>query len=108
MRMKYFTYILYSIRLRRFYIGCSRDTEVRLKKHLSKHNGFTGKAKDWREYLKEEYDTKSPALRRERQLKSWKNKERIWQFIERSHTELFLEAKAFDPGDEDCTLSSVG
>ena len=104
--MKYFTYILYSIWLRRFYIGCSSDTEVRLKKHLSKHNGFTGKAKDWREYLKEEYDTKSVALRRERKLKSWKYKDRIWQFIERSHIELFFDDKGFDPIDQRSTLSS--
>jgi len=101
--MKCFVYILYSVSLRRFYIGCSSDAEVRLRKHLSRHKGFTGKAKDWEEQLREEYETKSIALKRERQLKAWKNKERIWKFIERCHIELFWLRN-----DNDETLSSVG
>ena len=89
--------------LKKFYIGSSGDTEIRLKKHLSNHKGFTGKAKDWTEYLKEEYDLKSVALKRERQLKGWKSKDRTWRFIERCHIELF-----WSRNDKDDTISSVG
>lgn len=41
-------YILYSASLNKFYIGFTESSvEERLRKHLSNHSGFTGKAKDW-------------------------------------------------------------
>jgi putative endonuclease len=42
------TYILYSPSLDKYYVGYTSDNmETRLKKHLSDHDGFTAKAKDW-------------------------------------------------------------
>jgi putative endonuclease len=87
--MFYYSYILYSKSLNRFYFGSCKAVDVRLLKHLSNHKGFTGKAKDWRLCLAEEFETKSEAARRERQLKRWKSRERTWQFIERCHKELY-------------------
>ena len=99
--MSYFTYILYSKSLNRFYIGSCKGVDLRLKKHLSNHRGFTGKAKDWRTYLAEEYETKSIAARRERQLKNWKSSERIWQFIERCHKECYeMYGAPIEPTEE--------
>src|SRR5690606_8826357 len=41
-------YILYSARLDRYYIGHTEDDlDHRLRRHLSGHNDFTGKSKDW-------------------------------------------------------------
>ncbi|MFI5154722.1 MAG: GIY-YIG nuclease family protein, partial [Chitinophagales bacterium] len=43
----YFVYILFSKALDSFYIGSTYNLEVRLRKHLCHHRGFTGKSKDW-------------------------------------------------------------
>jgi putative endonuclease len=60
-----FTYILYSKTLdNKYYIGSTEGTlEARLKKHLSNHNGFTGKSKDWILVYHEEYEDKQDALK---------------------------------------------
>ena len=79
--MKYFVYILYSISLDRYYIGSAENVEDRLMKHLANHNGYTGKAKDWKIKHKEEFGSKTEALKREKQLKLWKNRPRIEQLI---------------------------
>ncbi|MBS1782441.1 MAG: GIY-YIG nuclease family protein, partial [Bacteroidetes bacterium] len=50
-------YILYAESLDRFYIGHTTETiEVRLRKHLSNHKGFTAKAKDWIVVFQENFD----------------------------------------------------
>jgi len=87
--MSGFVYVLYSIALRRFYIGSTVKFDPRFKKHLAKHAGFTGKAKDWTVRLVEEYNSESLARRREKKLKGWKSQERMWQFIDRCHKTLY-------------------
>jgi len=73
-----FTYILYSRTLDRYYIGSTEGSiDARLKKHLSNHKGFTGKAKDWLLVYQEEYSDKKEALIREKQIKSWKSRKQI-------------------------------
>ena len=72
--MKYKLYILYSVSLNKFYVGHTGDTlEDRLLKHLSNHKGYTSKAKDWEVVYVEEFETKSLAYKREREIKSWKS-----------------------------------
>jgi len=82
--VSYFVYILYSISLDVYYIGFSEDPVSRLVKHLSRHKGFTSRARDWQMVYKETYQEKAVALKREKQLKGWKNKLRIKQLIEKS------------------------
>ena len=79
--MNYFVYILYSSDLDLFYIGISEDPVKRLKKHLANHKGFTGRAKDWKICYTESFPKKADALKREKQLKGWKNRQRIQQLI---------------------------
>ncbi|RMB57142.1 GIY-YIG nuclease family protein [Dokdonia sinensis] len=79
--MKYFTYILYSKALDRYYIGSTGDIDIRLKEHLWDHTGFTGKAKDWFVVHTEEYDSKVDAYARERQIKKWKSRIMIEKLI---------------------------
>jgi putative endonuclease len=64
-------YILHSDLLDKFYIGAT-DTDLsgRLKKHLSDHKGFTGKAKDWKVVHFEDYPDFSTAHRRELEVKN--------------------------------------
>ncbi|MBK9177581.1 MAG: GIY-YIG nuclease family protein [Flavobacteriales bacterium] len=68
-------YILYSAQLDRYYIGHTTEPiEERLRKHLSDHNGWTAKAKDWRVVYTEEHADKSAAYRRELEVKAWKKR----------------------------------
>ncbi|OXG04864.1 putative endonuclease [Flavobacterium araucananum] len=81
--MNYF-YILYSNLLNQYYIGhTSEDLKERLRKHLSNHSGFTGKAKDWVVAYFEEFETKSLAYKRELEVKKWKSKVRVEKLIKK-------------------------
>jgi putative endonuclease len=75
--MPYF-YILHSSSLDKYYVGHTSVTvEERLQKHLSNHNGFTAKAKDWVVAYAECYDTTEEAHKREIQVKRWKSRKKI-------------------------------
>jgi len=79
-------YILHSESLDKFYIGHTEDeVESRLKKHLTNHRGFTSKVKDWRIVYTEKFENKSLAYARERQVKSWKSRQRIVQLVGSEH-----------------------
>ena len=74
----YFIYILFSITLKKYYVGYTGDTlQERLRKHNSDHKGFTGGKGDWLLKYYEEYKTKKLAYARERQIKSWKSRKKI-------------------------------
>lgn len=79
--MNYF-YILYSNSLDQYYIGhTSQSLEERLRKHVSNHSGFTGKAKDWIVIYFEGFETKSLAYKRELEVKKWKSRVRVEKLI---------------------------
>jgi putative endonuclease len=78
----YTFYILFSLLKDKYYIGhTGDDLQERLRKHNSNHKGFTGKVGDWRIIYSETYSTKEEAFARERQIKSWKNRNRIESLI---------------------------
>jgi len=80
-------YILFSEELNKYYIGSTTvSIEDRLKKHLSNHKGFTGRAKDWLLVYSEEYSDKQDALIREKQIKSWKSKPMTENLIKKTST----------------------
>jgi putative endonuclease len=75
-------YILYSASTDKYYIGHTCDTlEDRLRRHISNHKGFTGKANDWQVVYSEIYSEKGEAYRRELEIKSWKSRKRIEELI---------------------------
>jgi putative endonuclease len=76
------TYILYSLKLDGYYIGhtCGPMDE-RLRKHLSNHCGFTGRAKDWQIVYVEDFPNKSSAYGREIEMKRWKSRKKIENLI---------------------------
>ena len=78
----YTFYILYSAEIDRYYLGHTANLAERLRKHLSAHQGFTGKAKDWRVVYTEEFAAKEQAYAREREVKGWKSRKRIEAMIE--------------------------
>lgn len=79
----YYLYILHSNDLNKFYIGSTQNIQERLQRHLSGRSKYTSKAKDWVLMYSEEYQTRALALKREKQLKNWKNAVRIRELIQR-------------------------
>lgn len=79
--MLFFVYILYSLTKDKFYIGFTSNLEERIIRHNQKSKGFTGKINDWKMIYSEAYNTKSEALAREKQIKSWKSRIKIQQLI---------------------------
>ncbi len=78
----YYVYILHSNLIEKYYIGCtSMEIEKRLRRHLSSHSGFTGRAKDWKVVYFESFDSKQFALLREQEIKKWKSRAKIMELI---------------------------
>lgn len=55
--------------------------DVRLRHHLTNHDGFTSKAKDWVVVHTENFNDKSSAYKRELEIKAWKSKKMIERLI---------------------------
>ena len=74
-------YIIYSQILDKYYIGFSSDLEKRLRKHNAISKGFTNLGKPWILMYSEQFKSKKEAMAREKQLKNWKNRERLESLI---------------------------
>ncbi len=79
--MPYFTYILKSTIVDRFYIGSTSNLENRLTHHNSGHSRSTKAYIPWEIVYFEEYKTKSEAIRREYALKRIRNTETLLKII---------------------------
>jgi putative endonuclease len=79
--MPFIVYIIYSSNKDKFYIGFTSDLEERIIRHNQKSKGFTGNTNDWKIFHTETYPTKSEALSREKQIKSWKSRIKIQELI---------------------------
>ena len=80
--MRFIVYIIYSSLLDKFYIGVtSMDVSERLRRHNCNHKGFTGKNADWQLLYTEHYPEKILALKREKEIKSWKSRKKIAMLI---------------------------
>jgi putative endonuclease len=77
----YFVYILFSQSANKFYIGYTSNLAERIIRHNQKSKGFTGKNDDWVLVYSEEFSSKSEAIFREKQIKSWKSKVKILELI---------------------------
>ena len=77
----HYCYILYSEKLDKYYIGSTKDVEGRISRHNSSKHGFTSTGKPWILKYHESFPVKSEALKRELQLKSWKNRTAIEELI---------------------------
>ncbi len=72
------TYVLFSERYDKIYIGYTSDLESRLLSHNTlATKGWTIKFRPWILVYKEEFETKKEAMIREKQLKSAKGREFI-------------------------------
>lgn len=82
----YTTYVLYNETANKIYIGQTQNLEVRIKRHngelLHDKSSFTAKNKgEWVLIYKEEYQSRRESMIRERQLKSQKGRDFIWNMI---------------------------
>jgi putative endonuclease len=65
-------YIIQILKDGKFYIGCTGDIEKRLFKHNAGGNISTRHRRPFKLVYSEEFTTKAEALKRERQIKSYK------------------------------------
>ncbi len=77
-------YILYSSSRDKYYVGYSGDElQERLRKHNSKHKGFTGSTGDWSIVYSELLIDKVSAINREKEIKSRKSRKYIEHLAQR-------------------------
>jgi putative endonuclease len=78
----YFTYVLYSKGFDKIYVGFSSELTSRLISHNDKRNtGWSSRYQPWELLYSEEHPTKSEAMQREKQLKSFRGREFIRELI---------------------------
>lgn len=76
-------YVLYNVEAAKIYIGQTKNIDLRLRQHNEKlGNHFTAKFQGkWELIYEESVATRSEALKREKQLKSFKGREYIKHYI---------------------------
>jgi putative endonuclease len=78
----FYTYVIYSDKADKIYIGFTSNLQSRLTAHNHpKNKGWTRKFMPWRLIHQESFETKSEAMLREKQLKSAKGRAFIHQMI---------------------------
>jgi putative endonuclease len=77
----WYTYIIYSEKLDRYYIGYTDNLSWRLERHNQGWSRFTKGGIPWELVYFEKYQTKQEALKREREIKSKKSRKYIENLI---------------------------
>ena len=84
-----YTYILYSQKLDKYYIGSCINLEMRLRQHNSGASKFTKTGIPWVIMYTEDYTLLLEARRRELQIKRMKSRKYIEDLIERGRASRF-------------------
>ena len=77
----WFVYILYSVKIDRYYVGVTDNLEWRLERHNAGWGRYTKRGIPWEIVYTETFNNKSEALKRERSIKRRKSREYIEQLI---------------------------
>ena len=77
----FYTYIIYSKTLSKYYVGSCQNIQNRLDDHLNSRSKFTKSAKDWELKYSEEFSSRSEANQREIQIKKMKSRVYIEKLI---------------------------
>ena len=80
----FIVYIIYSIRLNRYYVGYSQDVQKRLDEHNSGISDFTAKTNDWQLKYTESFADRKGAISREKEIKNKKSRKYIEWLISKS------------------------
>jgi putative endonuclease len=78
---KFFVYILQSLKDFSFYIGQCNDLDRRMSKHFDGFSKYTATKRTWRLVYFEILSSRSDAIKREKQIKGWKNPARYRALI---------------------------
>jgi putative endonuclease len=81
----YYTYIIYSKIINKYYVGSCQDVQERLKDHLNSRSKFTKITKDWELKYFEAFSLRSEAYQREMQIKKMKSRKYIESLIENAN-----------------------
>jgi len=73
--MQFYVYAIYSYSTDKIYVGQTKDLVTRLHDHQHGYSPYTSRVKDWKLFHKEILPTRSAALKREKQLKSYRGRE---------------------------------
>ena len=73
----FYVYILHSDILDRYYVGYTEVLETRLLQHNSGISTYTQKASDWVLKYSEQFETRSAAMAREKEIKNKKSRSYI-------------------------------
>ena len=79
--MSYFVYILQSERDGSYYVGCTSDLEDRLRRHNQGRSVYTRARVPWKLIHQEPFDSKSDAMKREKEIKAKKVREYIEHLV---------------------------
>ncbi len=82
--MKYYVYILYSQLKDKYYTGYSANPEERVEEHNLGATPSTRPGRPWILAYKEEFENKSMAIKREREIKRMKSRKYLKALIESS------------------------
>ena len=74
-------YIIYSLKLDKYYVGYSSDLNKRLAEHNSGISKYTSKANDWMQKFSERFTTREEAMKREKEIKNKKSRKYIEYLI---------------------------
>ena len=77
----YVTYVLYSQKFNKIYIGYTSSLISRFKSHNELGKGWTKKFRPWKVVLVEFFKSKKEAMKREKDLKGAKGREWIWKVV---------------------------
>jgi len=81
-----YTYILFSEKLNKYYVGACIDMERRLLEHNGGHSTFTSLGIPWELRYKEQYETLPEAKKREAYIKRMKSRKYIEELIKQGKT----------------------
>lgn len=73
----YCVYILKSKQNNQYYVGYANDFDIRLKLHNTNKVPSTKNLGPWGVFHTEQFQTEREAVKRERQIKSWKSRKAI-------------------------------
>ncbi len=82
--MSFHVYILLSETTNRYYVGQTQDVTERLAYHNANYSKSLRNRGPWQLVYQEEYKTRGQAIRRERQIKSWKDRGMIERLVSAS------------------------
>ena len=79
----FYVYAIYSSKFNKIYIGQTCDLTNRLIEHNSGKSFYTKRFIPWEIIYTEEFETRGEAMKREKQLKSQKGREFVWNIIKK-------------------------